>query len=556
MHPERLGPYRIERRIGAGGMGNVYLGVHETTGQQAAVKVLPANMAREEGFVQRFSREIAVLRQLSNRHIVQLYQDGQAEDSTLYYAMEYVDGVTLTTEIMTRRRIPWNEVIELSVQIAAALKAAHDAGVIHRDLKPSNLMLTSDRVLKLADFGVASLFASSRLTRTGGIVGTAEYMSPEQARGQRTTRRSDLYSLGAVMYVMLTGRPPFTGATVAEVLQKHQFAQFDKPSHYAPGLPRMLEELVCQLLEKEPAKRLPDALVVMKRLEQIRSRLEFTADQMESETVERPVPGATVAIDADEEGADPRPHGTATTVRNLLRAEVSADRSRSLIAVFFDNTAVLMSLLLGLVGFALWMNRRVDVTPERQFQTAREWMLKPAGTEWIRAKEEFLLPLLRDNTVPQQSEAIQQMIARVEDYEFTKSLRTTTERSKDAETEIRRMIRRAFAAWSAGETEQARKQLQAVLHIQNQMQTESFLKTFVQETVEAWKDTPATDGRILLLRELIRKSEQSLMKQTEREAVVQSLEAALLLYSDDSAMAAPLAEIQSMLNTLRGSSEK
>lgn len=553
MHPERLGPYRIERRIGAGGMGNVYLGVHETTEQQAAVKVLPAAMAREEGFVERFSREISVLRQLSNKHIVQLYQDGEAEDGTLYYAMEYVDGVTLTTEIMTRRRLPWNEVIELSVQIAAALKAAHDAGVIHRDLKPSNLMLTRDRVLKLADFGVASLFASSRLTRTGGVVGTAEYMSPEQARGQRTTRRSDLYSLGAVMYVMLTGRPPFTGATVAEVLQKHQFGQFDKPSHFAPGLPRMLEELVCQLLEKDPAKRLPDALVVMKRLEQIRSRLEFTEDQMESETMERPVPGATVALDAAENGAAPRPQGTATTVRNLLRAELSADRSRSLIAVFFDNTVVLVCLLLGLVGFALWMNRRVDVTPDSQLQTAREWMQKPAGTEWIRAKDEFLMPLLRDNALPQQSEAIQQMIARVEDYEFTKSLRTTSERSKNAETEIRRMIRRAFTAWSAGDTEQARTQLQAVLHIQTQVQTDSFLKTFVQETLEAWKDAPATEGRVLLLRELIRKSEQSLAQQTQRQAVVQSLEAALLLYSDDPAVAGPLAEIQNMLNTLRNS---
>lgn len=551
MHPERLGPYRIERRIGAGGMGSVYLGVHETTGQQAAVKVLPASMAREDGFVQRFSREIAVLRQLSNRHIVQLYQDGEAADGTLYYAMEYVDGVTLTTEIMTRRRIPWNEVIELSLQIAAALKAAHDAGVIHRDLKPSNLMLTSDRVLKLADFGVASLFASSRLTRTGGVVGTAEYMSPEQAKGQRTTRRSDLYSLGAVMYVLLTGRPPFTGTTVAEVLQKHQFAQFDKPSHYAPGLPRMLEELVCQLLEKDPAKRPPDALVLMKRLEQIRSRLEFTEDQLESETLERQVPGATVALDADEDGTDKRQQGTATVVRNLLRAEVSADRSRSLFAVFFDNTVVLVSLLLGLVGFALWMNRRLDVSPERQLQTAREWMEKPAGPEWIRAKEEFLLPLLRDNSLPGNSSEIQLLLSRVDDFEFTRSLRANPVDSNDAESEIRRIIRRAFAAWSVGETELARQQLQAVLNIQNHLQQDSFLKTFVQDTVESWSDTPSAAGRTLLLRELIRKAEQSLTQQTGKTEVIQALEAALLLYADDTTVAGPVAEIQNMLNTLR-----
>ena len=269
MHPEHLGPWRIERRVGAGGMGNVYLGVHETTGERAAVKVLPAAMAREEGFEQRFSREIAALRKLSHRHIVRLFEDGVSDDGLLYYAMEFVDGVTLTADIQSRRRLPWREVIERSRQLASALKAAHDAGIVHRDLKPGNLMVGPDGQLKLTDFGVASLFASERLTRTGGIVGTADYMSPEQSRGQRCTARSDLYALGAVMYTMLTGRPPFTGETTAELLRKQQYGQFDLPSRYAPDMPMNLEELVCQLLEKDPSRRPPDALVVLRRLEQV-----------------------------------------------------------------------------------------------------------------------------------------------------------------------------------------------------------------------------------------------------------------------------------------------
>jgi serine/threonine protein kinase len=275
MHPEQIGPYRIDRKIGAGGMGNVYHGVHEETGQAAAVKVLPASMAREDGFVQRFNREIVALRQLSNRYIVQLYGNGEYGE-TWYYAMEFVDGITLTADITERRRIPWQEVIDYSLQIAAALKAAHDAGIIHRDLKPSNLMLTKDHTVKLTDFGVAHVFATTRLTRTGGVVGTAEYMSPEQAQGKRATKRSDLYSLGAVMYVMLTGRPPFTGPTANDILQKHQFGTFDKPTRYAPDCPRLLEDLVCQLLEKDPAKRLPDALVLIRKLEQIKSRIAFS----------------------------------------------------------------------------------------------------------------------------------------------------------------------------------------------------------------------------------------------------------------------------------------
>lgn len=345
MHPERIGPYKIYRKIGAGGMGNVYFGVHETTFQQAAIKVLPASMAREEGFVQRFSREIDALRQLSNRHIVELYQDGSTDDGTFYYAMEYVDGVTLTEEITDRKRLPWKEVIDLSLQIAAALKAAHDAGIVHRDLKPSNLMLTQDRVVKLTDFGVASLFAASRLTRAGGVVGTAEYMSPEQARGQRASRRSDLYSLGAVMYAMLTGRPPFTGPTASDILQKHQFSQFDRPTRYVPDMPRPLEELVCQLLDKDPAKRLPDALVVMKRLEQIKNRLEMAEQNMESDTMVRPAPDPTAVVETPDPEADHHQPGTATMVRNMIRDDVKTSLNKSPVARFFDNVFVLITLL-------------------------------------------------------------------------------------------------------------------------------------------------------------------------------------------------------------------
>ncbi|HTN04238.1 MAG TPA: serine/threonine-protein kinase, partial [Planctomycetaceae bacterium] len=258
MTPERIGPYHLERLLGTGGMGSVYLGRHRDAGYLAAVKVLPAAMAREEGFVVRFQREVEALRQLKSPHIVQLYDDG-ADDGTYYYAMEYVDGETLTDLLKRERRLPWREVIAMTLQMCAALKAAHDAGIIHRDLKPSNLLISADRTIKLSDFGVAQVFAASRLTVTGGIIGTAEYMSPEQAQGKRASRRSDLYSLGAVMYVMLTGRPPFSGESAIEVLKKHQFGQFDRPRNFVPELPSWLDELVCQMLEKDPEKRPPDA---------------------------------------------------------------------------------------------------------------------------------------------------------------------------------------------------------------------------------------------------------------------------------------------------------
>ena len=214
MIPEQVGPYRIERKIGSGGMGTVYYGVHEETDQIAAVKVLPASLAREPGFTLRFSREVEAMQTLINPHVVRVFESGVDENETYYYAMEYVDGTTLSKYIREQGRVPWRKVIDISIQICSALKAAHDAGIVHRDLKPSNLLIDSEDQVKLLDFGVAQVFASAKLTKTGGIIGTAEYMSPEQAKGQRATKKSDLYSLGAVMYAMLTARPPFTGGNL------------------------------------------------------------------------------------------------------------------------------------------------------------------------------------------------------------------------------------------------------------------------------------------------------------------------------------------------------
>lgn len=222
MDPERIGPYQILEKIGSGGMGNVYKGRETQSGRVAAVKVLTASLARESGFVERFNREIDAMRKLRNPHIVTLYESG-VEGENYYYAMEYVAGETLMALLRRERRLPWRKAFDIAIDVCQALKAAHDAGIIHRDLKPSNLLVTPDGFIKLTDFGVAQVFAGQRLTVTGGVIGTAEYMSPEQAQGKRAGKPSDLYSLGAVMYAMITGRTPFSGATAIEVIQKHKF---------------------------------------------------------------------------------------------------------------------------------------------------------------------------------------------------------------------------------------------------------------------------------------------------------------------------------------------
>ncbi len=222
-------------------------------------------MAVESGFLARFQREIEILRQLDHPNIVRFRESGQ-QDTQYYFVMEYVPGPSFETLLTQQRRLPWPEVLDLACQIAPALKHAHDRGIIHRDLKPSNLLRAptdknspdSAGLVKLTDFGIASVFASPHLTVTGGVVGTAEYLSPEQAAGKPVTRRSDLYSLGVVLYTLLTGRTPFVGDAL-DLLHKHRFAQFDRPVRLVPEVPHELDGIVCHLLEKDPANRPGDS---------------------------------------------------------------------------------------------------------------------------------------------------------------------------------------------------------------------------------------------------------------------------------------------------------
>lgn len=273
MMGERLGKWILSTEIGRGGMGRVYLAQEDLTGRQAAVKILSAELAADPGFLSRFQREIEALSQLSHPHIVQFYDSGH-ESGHYFYAMEYVSGESLEEILEHQKRMGWREVLEVALQICPALKHVHDHGIIHRDIKLSNILVRDDGIIKLTDFGIAKVFATSDLTQTGGVVGTAEYLSPEQAMGKAVTKRSDIYSLGVVLYSLLTGRLPFVGTGFLDLMHKHRYAQFDHPAKIVLDLPYEVDEIVCQMLEKDPAKRPADCMVLGKQLDSIRKKLE------------------------------------------------------------------------------------------------------------------------------------------------------------------------------------------------------------------------------------------------------------------------------------------
>lgn len=244
---EFAGPYRLGKMIGRGGMGTVYSAVHEVTGERVAVKIIAAHVADEKRFQRRFSDEIRTLTRLKHRNIVTLIGQGE-QCGQLFYSMELIDGESLQQKLRREKRLAWPEVLEMAIDICAALKHAHDFGAIHRDLKPANLLIDQEGVVKLVDFGVAKLFGSHEQTAAGSILGTADYMAPEQAAGQPVTPRTDLYALGNVLYACFTGRPPFANRTLTEVLEALKNEEPIRVDAIVPDLPAEIAELIHDLL--------------------------------------------------------------------------------------------------------------------------------------------------------------------------------------------------------------------------------------------------------------------------------------------------------------------
>jgi serine/threonine protein kinase len=269
---EHLGPYRIGEPIGRGGMGSVFHAIHEKTGEEVAVKVIASTVSDDMRFRQRFSSEIETLKKLKHPNIVTLIGYGE-QHGQLFYSMELVKGESLQQRLRREKRLAWPFVLDMAIDICNALKHAHNFGVIHRDLKPANLLITADGSPKLVDFGIAKLFGNADQTAYGAILGTADFMAPEQAGEGAITPRTDLYALGNVLYACFAGRPPFGGRTMTRILEAMRTETPTPLDLVAPDVPAEIAQLVHDLLEKSPEDRPPTALATMNRMKAIRAGL-------------------------------------------------------------------------------------------------------------------------------------------------------------------------------------------------------------------------------------------------------------------------------------------
>jgi eukaryotic-like serine/threonine-protein kinase len=286
------GRYRILRKLGSGGMANVYLAEDQELGRRVAIKILNERHANDDQFVERFRREAKNAAGLSHPNIVSIYDRGEAE-GTYYIAMEFLDGRSLKELIVSRGPAPISVAIDYARQILGALRFAHRNGIVHRDIKPHNVLVDSEGRLKVTDFGIARAGAS-QMTEAGSIIGTAQYLSPEQAKGSPVDQTSDLYSVGIVLYELLTGAVPFTGDTPVEIAMKHLSATPDPPSSHRAEIPRELDKVVLRALAKDPHERYQTAEEMDADLARVAGggRVSPATEEAATAIISRPPPAA------------------------------------------------------------------------------------------------------------------------------------------------------------------------------------------------------------------------------------------------------------------------
>jgi serine/threonine-protein kinase len=389
---QQLGSFQIDEKIGAGAMGVVYRATHVKTGRAAAVKVVTAEQMTKGNAADRFEREAEILQQFRHPNIVRFFAVGRSK-GIRYFAMEFIQGQTLEHILEDRGFLPWQDVVELGLQLCEALQYAHERGVVHRDLKPSNIMLTLDGRLKLTDFGIAKDLDATALTATGRTLGTAAYMAPEQIRGTpEVSHKTDLYALGCLLYQMLVGQPPFKGSQIAVLMNCHLNEPPPRPSSKNPEVPRALDDLILNLMSKSPSDRPWDAQVVVGLLSELRDKV------ARGETIKMVFGAAAIAPRAPTgatldtaAAASPVPT-SATKARKSSKGKKKRGKGWGWKAPSL-TTLGLAGAFVALLGLVIYL--LLPPTAEQLYAKARPLMESTSNEDWDAAERRYLSELDR-----------------------------------------------------------------------------------------------------------------------------------------------------------------
>jgi eukaryotic-like serine/threonine-protein kinase len=362
--------YELRTLVGSGGMADVFLADDEVLGREVALKMLKDRYAENEEFVERFKREARSAAALSSPYIVPIFDRGETDDGTYYITMEYLPGGTLRERIVATGALRPQAAAEVALQVAEALKTAHVRGVVHRDIKPRNILLADSGHVKVADFGIARAVEATTISQSGDILGSSKYMSPEQAAGEQVGPASDLYSLGVVLYEMLTGRVPFEVESPADVPVRHAVAPPRRPKELDSEVPEDLDAITMRLVATNPEDRYGSAEEVIQKLRRARAGMASVRSSTDGATTET-APGVPRASTS----SPPSPTGPVSRRRRVLPP----------LAIL----AVLLTLLAA-VGWGLWrdsggdsvLGALLERSPTEASQDAKR---TPSAPETVRA---------------------------------------------------------------------------------------------------------------------------------------------------------------------------
>jgi eukaryotic-like serine/threonine-protein kinase len=397
------GRYRILRRIGSGGMADVYCAEDSHLGRQVAIKVLHRRFAQDQEFVERFRREAKSAAGLNHPNVVGVFDRGEHE-GTYYIAMEFLTGRTLKDIVTAEAPLPQGQVIDIGTQILEAAGFAHRNGVIHRDFKPHNVIVDETGHAKVTDFGIARAGASE-MTETGSIMGTAQYLSPEQAQGHAVTATSDIYSIGVMLYEMLAGRLPFEGESAVAVALKHLSEAPAPISQWRPDVHPALEAVVMAALAKDPAQRWQSAEDLAAALEAARTQIEAGHNGGQDTAAFAPIP-----MPADDDTAATQPAGaTASALAPVTAPRTERERRWPWFTIGILTLALIGALLYVVLSGALTAEKKeVPRVTGTQLVAARA-LMERAGfevqTERVRSSQPFDQVVDQDPNPGEEAEA-------------------------------------------------------------------------------------------------------------------------------------------------------